>query len=106
MAQPWLTVTNAVVKIGSSSVKLACGTKRNVRARADWAMAMPRGKVVAAAAAAVRNVRRRMVRGSPGSYRWEHHGGRARGMAIVHPWPASAMMVRWAAYTDLDLPIP
>ena len=44
-------VTAAVVKIGSSSVRFACGTNRSLRLFAGWAMAK-RGKAAAATPAA------------------------------------------------------
>src|SRR4029077_17531816 len=60
--QPWFPVTAAVVKIGSSTVRLACGTKRSTRALGGWAIEK-RGSVVAATPAAPvrRNARRCMI---------------------------------------------
>ena len=47
-------VTVAVVKIGSSSVRLACGTNRSVAALAGWAMAGAASRDAAAPCSRVR----------------------------------------------------
>src|SRR4051794_38757089 len=108
-------VTRAVVKIGSSSVRLACGTKFNVRARSLWAMAKREGRAVAAvvaAAAAPRSKVRRFMTAcdSPRRYYFlllgsshdvahmvRGHDGSARGSDRHPGWPDPSVRIRSVA---------
>ena len=81
MVQPWFSVTPAVVQIGSSEVRFACGTIRRVRARMSCPMAGPEGNTdsdAAGAAAAALSRLRLCMAGLPGQLRgpcWHSSGG-------------------------------